>query len=462
MRWTLCARWTLTAWRRSFLDFCAMIPPGRARALEISAQQNLVADIKEVEPLLRDSDDEVRMHAAYFFCILTPGDPRESMGGLLQSDNEKIRSGAFQCVSAHSPKEEDEKVDTMARQFLERGAPGDRLAVAMGAGRRPAPARIHEHLMTLIDDSDRSVRRAAIRSAGAAKHRDLVPNLLRLLERPEFREDAEHALVQYGDSVLGTLGDYLGDPAVAEGIRTAIPAILSRIGSQDATNALLRVLLDEDPAFSDRLLRALWRIKTVNPEVNIREGEIAKRISLEVGQYRSFHRCRRTLEQEPAGQARDLLVRILWERTGQSLRRLFWILALVYPRGETRLAYRGLISNNVRLRAQAIEYVESVLSPEHRRIVVPIVEETRGGGGSGGGLKGIAGKRPGAGSSLAEVLNELAGVPDPWLIAGTLYAVGSLNVTSLKRLAISSARAEHPYVREMGRWASDSLAAAEA
>lgn len=433
-------------------------PRIRSRALELSARQNVAADIEEVEPMLFDPDDEVRLHAAYFYCLLSPGDPRQSMAQLLNSDNEKVRSGAFQCIAAHSPPEEDERVDAIAQGFLEGGKKEDRVVVAQAAGRRPPAARIHAYLKDLIRDPDPEVRRAAIESAGAAGRVELVAGLIEALRDPQMREYAEASLVGHGDRVVGTLGDYLEDPTVAESIRRAIPNVLSKIGTQRSADALLRVSLDEAPGFANDVLRALGRMKENDPKILIPATAIDERISLEVAQYMTFQRTRLAIESQASGPAKDLLVRVLWERTGQALRRLFRILALVYPRRETRLAYRGVMSKNVRLRAHAIEYIESVLSAEHRPIVMPLVEAM----GHGDYFSRARGRDGDRGSSLSDALNEIAGVPDSWLIACVLYAVGSLKVDSLRGLASSSARAEDPYIREMGKWAQDNLASAGA
>ncbi len=429
-------------------------PKVRARALELSAQLNVSADLTKVESLLLDTDDDVRMHAAYFYCILKPGDARDSMGDLLKSGNDRIRSGALQCVAAHSPQQEDERVYTIAEEFMARGSRGDRLSVAMAAGKRPGPAAIHGFLERLVHDPDPGVRRAAIRSAGTARRGELVPELIRLLELTEFREDAESSLVRYGDSVVGTLGDYLADPTAADEIRKAIPQVLCGIGSQGAADALVRVSLEEDPGFADRLLRALSRLKANNPDISVSEEEVGKRIGLEVDQYLRFRKVRWIVESAPAGEARELLVRVLWERTGQSLRRLFRVLALIYPRRETRLAYRGLMSQNARLRAQSVEYIEATISPEHKRMVMPIVERT--GGREREKPEAVHSREM---ASLEEAIEELAGIPDPWLLAAALYLVGSLKLSPLRHIAEGSARAEHPYLREMGRWAADELAA---
>lgn len=420
----------------------------RARSLELSAQQNVATDLERIEPLLIDSDDEVRMHAAYFYCCMQPGDIRESMGGLLQSDNERVRSGAFQCVAGHSPPEEDDNVNAIAVRFLESGDAADKLTVATAAGRRPPPSKIHDYLPDLIKHGNPGVRKAAIRSAGKVRYRAVVPDLIGLLNVPESRDAAEQALAEYGDHVVGTLGDYLADPNVAYSVRSVIPKVLSRIGTQASADAMLRVSLDENPGFADRILRALGRIRAENPDVVLAMDDIGERISLEVGQYLIFHKCGRVMEREDEGRARNLLLRVLWERTGQSLRRLFRTLSLVYPRRETRLAYRGLMSKNARLRAQAVEYIESVLSPEHRRIVIPIVEET------GGDRAGTVRER----TSLVDALKELSGIPDPWLVAVVLYVAGEMKVRSLEGLAVGATRASHPYIQEMGRWAAAELA----
>lgn len=413
----------------------------RARSLELSADQCITTDMSRVKPLLQDRDDDVRLHAAFFYCQLAPGDPYSEMGELLKSESARVRSGAFQCVAAHSPPEGDEQVEMLTKQFLERGEKVDRLAVARGAGRRPPPSAIHRFLTDLVDDPDADVRREAIRSIGGTRRRELVPALIDRLDGAD-KEEAIHSLARYGDLVVGTLGDYLSDPAVPSERKRAIARVLSEIGTEEAVSALLRVPLEKDGSLPDGAIRALHRIRKRNRRLAIPAGVISPFIEIECGRYLRLVTQKEIVVKKSDRRAGRLMARLLTERSGDSLRRLFRILGLIYPVRETRLAYRGITSGNRRLRAQSIEYVESVLTAAHRKRVVPVVEAS------------CDQTAPRSRGSLREILGEIALSDDTWAAACSLFVIGEERVSGLDKVVRDAARSSDPVVGEMGRWAA--------
>jgi hypothetical protein len=308
----------------------------------------------------------------------------------------------------------------------------------------------------LIKDPDLLVRRAAIRSVPGTGRRDLIPVLLELLEDPELCEDAENALARYGDRVVGTLGDHLADPEVPVSIKKMMPRVLSLIGSQNAVNALLRVSFDEDPAFSEQVLRALGRIRRDHQEILIPEREVTDRMHGEIERYLELLQQQDTVGKETASTSRDLLLRVLAERSTQALRRLFRVLALMYPRKETRLAYRGVVAGNARLHAQAVEYLESVLSAEHRRIVVPIVEPA-----SRQDRMRVESQRLGKPRlTLEGILRAVAQAPDAWLNGCAFHMIGTQRLMSLQDLVSQCSASSDALVREMAQWAAGRLKSA--
>jgi hypothetical protein len=276
---------------------------------------------------------------------------------------------------------------------------------------------------------------------------------LQMLEDPELNEEVENALASYGDRVVGTLGDYLADPDVAIAVKGSLPRVLSLIGSQNAVDALFRVPFEGDPTFSEQVLRALGRIKRDNPGVLITEHEVAGRMRWEVERYLRLLLHREALGKQADDPSRNLLARALGERATQALRRLFRVLALIYPRRETRLAYRGVASRNARLHAQAVEYLESVLSPRHRQLVLPIVEP-----GSWQDRLKVASRTLGSSSlTLEETLREIVEAPDAWLKACALYVIGMRGARSLLDLVSQSSGSPDATVREMVLWAEARL-----
>ena len=75
--------------------------------------------------------------------------------------------------------------------------------------------------------------------------------------------------------------------------------------------------------------------------------------------------------------ARKLLVTALDEKLDNNLERIFRLLGLHYPPKDMYDAYLGIISSNLHIRANSIEFLDNILEPKLKRILIPIVETTR-------------------------------------------------------------------------------------
>ena len=122
-------------------------------------------------------------------------------------------------------------------------------------------------LSNLLADPDPVVAREAIQSAGKLRKRRLVPDLLDRLSNPELRADAAEALGEFGDSIVGSLRDHLGDTAVSIEARREIPGIMVRIGTPSAAQVLMENLLESDTTLRFRTISALNKLQRLHPEI---------------------------------------------------------------------------------------------------------------------------------------------------------------------------------------------------
>lgn len=427
----------------------------RLRGIQLSYGKPEVVDLVDMEALLHDPDSEVRIHAALFFSRLTPGSPVDNMSDLLNSEDPGLRSSALSAVAEHSPPDDDPRVEDLAHAFLSSGSAADRLAVASAAGRRPGPSRLHRLIPKLIEDGDPAVRRAAIGSAGQAGRREFIPLLIeRLVERGD-REAARAALTAFGDRVIGTLGDYLVDPTIDRRVKRELPRVLAAIGTQEAADNLVRASFLDDLTLGYQVLKAMNRIRANNHSIEMSMTLISPQIRSEAEHMTRLLVRNRTLGSAPPSRARDLLLRLMAERADQALDRLFRRMALVYPPREMRLAYVGVTGGDLRVRAQSIEYMESILLPDDRRVVLPLIDtspedERVNNASSVFRMKSL---------SLAESVRDLASGNDAWLTACALYLAGTLELTSLRDLVSDSLRSPEILVRDTAAWASARLEA---
>jgi len=328
---------------------------------------------------------------------------------------------------------------------------------ATSATRRPAPSELHELLTPLLTDPDMPVRIAAIRSAGRAQRRTHVPILIDALGTRHTEDAARFALATLGDRVVGTLGDYLSDVTVTTPVRHAIPRALGEIHTQGSVDALFRSREREDVRLAYRVLKASNRIRTSGAEVVFPRMLVTEDIQANV---RSHLFALVHYRSSPIGSAQQSAERLLCvalnERMEFALERVFRRLALLYPPGDVLAALQGVRSSQPRLRGNAIEYLENALAQDHRKLVLPLVDDS----GDAARLK-LAdqgyGFRPGR---FEDTLAALLQSDDAWLRACALFVVGRRKERTLMPLVELNLATVNALVRETASWARLALASA--
>lgn len=306
-----------------------------------------------------------------------------------------------------------------------------------------------------LDHPDRTIRETAFSHVATARSRVHIPLLISRLESSTHRRDSRNALAEYGDLVLGTLGDYLVDERVPPRINREIPHVLAIIGGQNAAYTLLRGLRrSDDTLLQLKTLWALNRIRKQDPNVTIPQEAVVSSMTCEVHLYLDLLLYWSPIN-ELTGQGPALLTRTMHERIDQCQERIFRLLALIYPPHDILLARRGLNNENPRVRSQAREYLEAALSHDHRVLLEPVIDdrpltskfrlaETR-----------HAKDSP---DSVESSLSKLLSFPDPWLQACVLYVVGELKIDSFAESIQRHMESPVSYVSETAHWAFDLVA----
>jgi hypothetical protein len=130
--------------------------------------------------------------------------------------------------------------------------------------------------------------------------------------------------------------------------------------SQRAVDGLLLGL--EDLRFEVRFQcgRSLSAILEKNPRVRIDRERVFDVVRKEVAVGRPVWQSHRLLDSIDPEQ-RSFVDEFLKDRAGQSLAHVFTLLSLVLPTAPLQIAYRGLHTDDPKLRGTALEYLEGVL-----------------------------------------------------------------------------------------------------
>jgi len=329
--------------------------------------------------------------------------------------------------------------------------------VAAAAGRERGSRIPRFRLPELIDDPEKDVRITAFRSAGLSGDRNFAPLLIRKLENPEDRKEAREALVLYGDRIVGTLGDYLTDASLSFALRGEITRVLAAIGTQDAAYSLFRAgHLGVNRIVMNLVLRALNTIRLNDSTISLPWNIVRERLDEEILRY-----CQRLVQERAVRSithdgVRRLLARVMRERAEQSLERIFRRLALVYPTHDTLLAHKGYLSGHSRLRAQTIEYLDSILDADHKRTILPVLEEI-----SPEKKVRRAGMVLHRGSpSMYGTIMELIESREVWLRAIGLFVIGSMKLDIHLDQVYGCLKSPDTIVRNTAEWAKKQLEAA--
>lgn len=357
-----------------------------------------------VEGLLRDRDIEVRTQALLYLARDGGFDPLQRIQELGSFDDFSIRAGMAAFLAARGPARNEEA----ARLILEQMAGSDDVRDRAEAAR--LLAMIEEPplglLEILINDLDPDVARTAIRSAERLASVELLDVLLLALGRADVVEDTIGALAALGEDAVPLLEAALVDAALPLDTRREIPAVLVRIGSYGAHRALLSGLLDADAPLRHRVISSLNKLKGRQPDLELEPTTIELLLAAEIaGHYRSYQLLVQLGQSGP-------VVAALRHSMEQELERIFRLIGLLARRAAVHDAYIGVRSTDSLIRANALEYLENVLKPELREVLLPLIDPQV----TEAGRAAIGDRLIGATVETAEeAMATLLASPDPWL-----------------------------------------------
>jgi hypothetical protein len=186
-------------------------------------------------------------------------------------------------------------------------------------------------------------------------------------------------------------------------------------------------LLESDPALRYEVISALNKLSRHHPDLEIDRQMTETVLAAELlGHYRSYQILERL------GYSADgLLATSLSENLERERERIFRLLSLLYPNQDLHSAYHGLQSKNPSVHDNALEFLDNVLKPGLRQLLVPLVDgqvtvEQRA---------ALAARlvRTTLGST-EEAVSALLSSNDAWLTACGAYAIGTLGLRSLEPL----------------------------
>ncbi len=247
----------------------------------------------------------------------------------------------------------------------------------------------YQPVLQLMNDADARVRRAAISAAGALKSPEFVIPLIYRAQSIDTMQDAVSALTSYGPSIVPTLAKVLGNHMEDPAIRRAVARVLGRLGTAEAVQVITAHLDEGDEELRIRLYRSLARA------VKTRRLAMTDKKPVEAALEHELARAYRTLAQAEAlnlqhgpgpntpragsDAGRALLASALTEKVMFAERRIFLLLAVLYPDADMEQIYAGIhdatATDAPRRRGNAVELLDNLLDRHLKARFLPLLEE---------------------------------------------------------------------------------------
>ncbi|HIG45592.1 MAG TPA: hypothetical protein EYQ20_03905 [candidate division Zixibacteria bacterium] len=346
----------------------------RRKALQVLRATAQAVPLDELNPLLEDTDPDVRLAAMSVICLQDP-DPASLLKTYLSDPDLKIRSAAVVCI-AHQDDPDVRlliNIEVVETLLVDEENEGEvlRMQVARALGMLNEPS-FRPILLQLIRDPSILVARSAIESAGVTRDPEFVPPLIDLLAAGTFRAVALQALAAYGAQVQGELQKTLLEETGDIVIKQNIPRVLRQIANQVSIDILQEALDQVQPALQYPIIKALNRLHQ-DPSLHIDEKRIHTSLIHEAQTYYEMQTIRQlSWVVSPSTQ---LLIRSLSDKQHRSLELMFRLLGLLYAPQDIQNAYEGITSRDASLRASAVEFLDNLLHHTISRYLFPVLDQ---------------------------------------------------------------------------------------
>ncbi len=341
-------------------------------ALDVLAMQPLPSAVPHVRQLLTHAEDEVRRRAIAALAAAGDQGSFAAVRPLLQDPSPAVRTEALLYVSRRGDVDPLQMIEELGdfEGFSIRAA----MAAFLGSpGRAYKPEAAHALLEVM---------------GGSAEPRDRIEaaKVLALIQEPPLKllaalindpvpdvwRQALLASETIGAEAVDVLADRMADRSLSLEVRREIPPALMRIGTESAERVLISALMDADSAVRHRVISSLNKLKQQRRPGAIDNDMLELLLAAEIaGHYRSYQLLGALRASETDNHA---VISALQASMEQELERIFRLIALMSPDESLHDAYVGVRSSNTLVRANAIEYLEHILKPELRQVLLPLID----------------------------------------------------------------------------------------
>ena len=370
------------------------VPAVRARALRSMAMRDTPDLLPHVIPMLIDPDPAVK-RAALEYCISHHLEETEELiREQLKSPDPELSGTVLAELLVETRSNPDlrrkwELEDHFRRRVADLSWQPEadgiawRVKLLQAAGRSGYELG-DELIRAELESPYLVVRHAAIVAAGESLDDKWLLRLIDFLSEAPDRPHARAALVQYGLGLVSLLPGYLRKGLIEMADIRRLPSVLEKIEGRQTVDllfALIERYHPEDLELRLETLRSLNAMHRDFPTLQMGTKRVFRQILREA---RTYHVTIENLEaqlrrredgDEMVQSARNGLLRLLHQRQDGNLDRLFRLLGLRYQPRDIIPIYRGLQGASHQEKINALEFLDTLLDNDLKRLIIPIIEQ---------------------------------------------------------------------------------------
>ncbi|MBK7863260.1 MAG: MFS transporter [Archangiaceae bacterium] len=433
-------------------------PEVRTAALEYYGRRQAMRFANPVFKRFEDPDPGVRAAAIDAFCAIGQDKAVRSVRAFLGDSDPRIRSAAITGMIRYGGLDGVLVAAEALKALIQHQDPAMRAHAARVLG-AIGVKNFYQPVLQLMSDPDLRVRREAINAASILKAQEFVIPLIYRSQDIETLREAVNALTAYGPAIVTTLGKVLGNQHELPSIRQAIARVLGKLASAESVELISQHLDEPDEELRQRLYRSLARAVRGRRLVLKDTTKVTAALERELRQaYSALNQAEvlglgggpspdtpRTGERA----AKALLASAMAEKIAQIERRIFLLLAVIYPDADMELIHAGMLDTQAadaaRRRANAVELLDNLLERNLRKRFLPLLEELP----RPERIKAVVEVYPQVTKSAREVLLELVKDETGWVRACATWVLAQGSTEGSAETFVAGATDHNPIVREI-------------
>lgn len=363
----------------------------RAEAFQYLAHYKGLKIYHFAKRMTRDDSMKIRMIAIAYLIENTPVEDRETVLEQLDSTDPELSGVALVSLAKQmqfNPKLKDkyqlkERILKYLHGITEIANGKERYLKKIYSIQAIGHANItdlYPALQKFFYDKKNVIVRQAIQAAGRTRHLFFIKDLVYFSTKTAYARMANEALKGYKKQLFPAFQGFLKErPQDLDTIRL-LPSIIKNINSQKTIQFLFVLLEHPDAVVRQNALRGMSDLTLNFPKLKFRKKRVILQIIEEVLRFQRTLALLHVQSKINISDPTDILpirkrvVALLKKQLSNQLDNIFFLLSLRYSRDNISAIHKGLKSSKKRLRITALDFLDNLLEPRLKSMLIPLFE----------------------------------------------------------------------------------------